>query len=152
MAARAAWRICSTNKWWTSLGKKRGTKNLRSGPAVHDDLVARKLLAGSPNMLWLTDITEHHTSEGKLYLCAVKDVFSNRIGFFRFRVDARDGVHVDARRVLVADALFGDHIGHLYLWSLLGSDAALRGCRRWGRPGIMRRKLSELDPIAEPAG
>ena len=29
--------------------------------------------------MWLTDITEHPTGEGKLYLCAVKDVFSNRI-------------------------------------------------------------------------
>jgi hypothetical protein len=29
--------------------------------------------------LWLTDITEHPTGEGKVYLCAVKDVFSNRI-------------------------------------------------------------------------
>lgn len=25
------------------------------------------------------DLTEHHTDEGKLYLCAIKDVFSNRI-------------------------------------------------------------------------
>jgi putative transposase len=29
--------------------------------------------------LWLADITEHPTREGKLYLCAIKDVFSNRI-------------------------------------------------------------------------
>jgi len=27
----------------------------------------------------LTDITEHPTSEGKLYLCAIKDVYSGRI-------------------------------------------------------------------------
>lgn len=30
-------------------------------------------------MLWLVDITEHPTAEGKLYLCAVKDAFSGRI-------------------------------------------------------------------------
>jgi putative transposase len=29
--------------------------------------------------VWLTDITEHPTAEGKLYLCAIKDCFSNRI-------------------------------------------------------------------------
>ena len=29
--------------------------------------------------MWLTDITEHPTLEGKLYCCAIKDVFSNRI-------------------------------------------------------------------------
>ena len=33
----------------------------------------------APNELWLSDITEHWTGEGKLYLCAVKDVWSNRI-------------------------------------------------------------------------
>ena len=32
-----------------------------------------------PNQLWLADITEHRTGEGKLYLCAIKDVLSNRI-------------------------------------------------------------------------
>jgi transposase InsO family protein len=29
--------------------------------------------------LWLTDITEHPTGEGKLHLCAIKDACSNRI-------------------------------------------------------------------------
>lgn len=49
------------------------------GPAVHDDLVRRVFSAPAPNLVWLTDITEHPTSEGKLYACAIKDVFSNRI-------------------------------------------------------------------------
>ena len=35
--------------------------------------------ADAPNELWLVDITEHKTAEGKLYLCAIKDVYSNRI-------------------------------------------------------------------------
>ena len=29
--------------------------------------------------VWLSDLTEHPTREGKLYLCAIKDVWSNRI-------------------------------------------------------------------------
>lgn len=29
--------------------------------------------------LWLADITEHKTADGKLYVCAIKDVYSNRI-------------------------------------------------------------------------
>lgn len=29
--------------------------------------------------MWLTGITEHRTDEGKLYLCAIKDVYSKRI-------------------------------------------------------------------------
>jgi len=46
---------------------------------VHDDLVRRDFTATGPNRLWLADITEHRTGEGKLYLCAIKDVWSNRI-------------------------------------------------------------------------
>jgi transposase InsO family protein len=35
----------------------------------------------------LTDITEHPTQEGKLYLCAIKDAFSNRI--VGYSIDSR---------------------------------------------------------------
>lgn len=49
------------------------------GPPVHDDLVQRDFTATKINELWLTDISEHPTGEGKPYLCAVKDVFSNGI-------------------------------------------------------------------------
>lgn len=78
MAERTAWRICSQNQLWSVFGKKRG-KNGKVGPPVHDDLVERDFTAVAPNQLWLADITEHPTGEGKLYLCAIKDVFSNRI-------------------------------------------------------------------------
>ena len=39
----------------------------------------RDFSASEPNVLWLTDFTEHPTLEGKLYLASLKDVFSNRI-------------------------------------------------------------------------
>ncbi len=39
----------------------------------------RVFRADVPNRLWLTDIAEHWTSGGKLYCCAIKDEFSNRI-------------------------------------------------------------------------
>ena len=78
MAERTAWRICSQHRWWSVFGKKRG-KNGKVGPPVHDDLVERDFTAEAPNQWWLADITEHPTREGKLYLCAIKDVFSNRI-------------------------------------------------------------------------
>ncbi len=61
------------------LAKKRGLGR-KAGPPVHDDLVRRVTSPPTaPNELWLTDITEHPTAEGKLYLCAIKDVCSNRI-------------------------------------------------------------------------
>ena len=78
MAERTAWRICADNQWWSVFGKKRG-KNGKTGPPVHDDLVERDFTADAPNQLWLADITEHSTREGKLYICAIKDAFSNRI-------------------------------------------------------------------------
>ena len=78
MAERTAWRICTENKWWSVFGNKRA-KNGKTGPPVHDDLVERDFTADEPNQLWLSDITEHRTNEAKLYLCAIKDVFSNRI-------------------------------------------------------------------------
>ncbi|MGP5055248.1 IS3 family transposase [Brachybacterium paraconglomeratum] len=79
MCERTAWRICRDNQWWSVFGKKRGKNGKRPGPPVHDDLVQRDFTADDVNELWLTDITEHWTDEGKLYLCAIKDVFSGRI-------------------------------------------------------------------------
>ena len=75
---RRIWRICSTNGWWSVFGKRR-SKAGRPGPPAHDDQVRRNFTATAANRLWLTDITEHPTSEGKLYLCAIKDVYSGRI-------------------------------------------------------------------------
>lgn len=44
-----------------------------------EDLVNRKFTVDGPNLLWLTDITEHSTEEGKLYCAAVMDAYSRRI-------------------------------------------------------------------------
>jgi putative transposase len=100
MAARTAWRICSDNGWWSAFGKKRGKNGKKpgqkAGPPVHDDLCAvtgekgrirHEFTAGAPNQLWIGDITEHWTGEGKLYVCAFKDVFSNRI--VGYSIDSR---------------------------------------------------------------
>ncbi|TWD81942.1 transposase InsO family protein [Kribbella amoyensis] len=87
MADRTAWRICSAMGWWSAFGKKRSKNGKKPGPPVHDDLVRRDFTAQAPNRLWLADITEHRTGEGKLYLCAVKDVYSNRI--VGYSIDSR---------------------------------------------------------------
>ena len=79
MCERTAWKICRDNQWWSVFGKKRGKNGKRPGPPVHDDLVKRDFSTDAVNELWLTDVTEHWTDEGKLYLCAIKDVFSGRI-------------------------------------------------------------------------
>lgn len=79
-------RLCRDHGIWSVFSKKRGL-NRKPGPPVHDDLVERDFTAAAPNELWLTDITEHPTAEGKLYLCAVKDVYSGRI--VGYSMDAR---------------------------------------------------------------
>jgi transposase InsO family protein len=73
-------RLCREHQVWSTTVKKgrRGSQKT-PGPAVHDDLVQRVFTASVPDEVWLTDITEHPTAEGKLYCCAVKDLFSNRI-------------------------------------------------------------------------
>jgi transposase InsO family protein len=59
-------------------GPKKHKKNLVNAP-TEEDLVQRNFSADRPDALWLTDITEHHTSEGKVYCCAVLDLFSRKI-------------------------------------------------------------------------
>jgi putative transposase len=65
-------------------------------PPVHDDLVRRRFVADSPDRLWLTDITEHPTREGKVYLAAVLDVFSRRIVGWSIADHLRAELVVDA--------------------------------------------------------
>jgi putative transposase len=77
---RRVWRLCRNQRAWSTTTKKgRRSSGKTPGPPVHDDLVQRVFTAPAPDLVWLTDITEHPTAEGKLYCCAIKDVFSNRI-------------------------------------------------------------------------
>jgi putative transposase len=46
---------------------------------ISTDLVNRDFTATDPNRKWLTDITEHHTREGKVYCAVVLDVYSRRV-------------------------------------------------------------------------
>ena len=67
MADRTAWRLCSANGWWSVFGKPKAyAKAQKAGAPAHKDLVARDFTADGPNRLWLTDITEHRTGEGRM--------------------------------------------------------------------------------------
>jgi putative transposase len=77
---RRVWRLCRQHRVWSTTTKKgRKGAGKTPGPAVHDDLVQRSFSASRLDEVWLTDITEHPTLEGKLYVCSIKDVCSNRI-------------------------------------------------------------------------
>ena len=45
----------------------------------HPDLVNRQFTRPQPDQLWVTDITEHPTREGKVYCAVVLDAFSRRV-------------------------------------------------------------------------
>jgi transposase InsO family protein len=77
-------------------GPRKGVKNLKN-VATCEDLVERRFAASAPNQLWLTDITEHPTGEGKLYCCAVLDLCSRKV--VGWSIDRR------CEAVLVNDAL-----------------------------------------------
>jgi putative transposase len=51
----------------------------RANIATTADLVERRFDQPAPDQLWVTDITEHPTREGKVYCCVVLDVFSRRV-------------------------------------------------------------------------
>jgi putative transposase len=77
---RRVWRLCRENQVWSTTTRKGRRANGKTpGPAVHDDLVQRNFTAADLDRVWLTDITEHPTLEGKLYVCSIKDCCSNRI-------------------------------------------------------------------------
>ncbi len=76
---------------------------------MHDDLVRRDFTAARVNELWLTDITEHRTDEGKLYLCAIKDVYSGRI--VGYSIDSRMKVRRAVNALDNAVARRGDIAG-----------------------------------------
>ena len=63
----------------SGLPKRRRHKPSGSNRYTSEDLVNRAFGRDGPNQLWMTDITEHPTREGKLYCCAVLDAFSRRI-------------------------------------------------------------------------
>lgn len=104
----------------------------RPGPPVHDDLVNRDFHADAPNQLWLTDISEHWAGQRKLYLCAVKDVFSNRI--VGYSIDAWMSVRlaIDALQMAV---------------DRRGGPSQVRGCRVHSDRGSQFRARSYLEAV-----
>ena len=77
---RRVWRLCSEHKIWSTTTKKgRKGAGKHPGPALHEVVVQRNFTAPAPDLVWLTDITEHRTAKGRLYACVIKDVCSNRI-------------------------------------------------------------------------
>ena len=111
ISVRTAWRLCSANAWFSTFGWGQATNGQRPRRPVHDDLCAitdehgrtrHEFRAEAPNQLWLTDLTEHWTDEGKLYLCAIKDAYSGRIVGYSISSRKKARLAVDALEMAVA--------------------------------------------------
>jgi transposase InsO family protein len=61
------------------LPKRRLPRGARVGNIDCADLVGRLFARHAPDQLWMSDITEHRTNEGRIYCCVVIAAFSRRI-------------------------------------------------------------------------
>ncbi|RAY10649.1 IS3 family transposase [Actinomadura craniellae] len=91
------------------------------------DLVKRDFRRDDPNQLWVTDITEHPTREGKLYRCVVLDAYSRRV--VGWAIDSRQradlatsalGMAIDARGIagqISGGIIHADHGTQFTSWT-----------------------------------
>ncbi len=143
------WRVCSQEGMFSAAHRRKGKrKHRRPGPAVHDDHVRRDFTAQAPNRLWLTDITEHRTGEVKLYLCAVKDVFSNRI--VGYSIDSRMKARLAVSALDDAVNRRGNPVG-VIVHSDRGSQFRSRRYRRSLRRHKLRGSMGRVGACADNA-
>ena len=150
------WRLCSIAGVFASHHRRRG-KAGKPGPAVHDDLLAvvdkhgvvrHEFTASAPNEVWLTDISEHPTGEGKLYLCAVKDVYSNKIVGYSIDSRMKSSLAVSAIRNAIALRSPAGTICHSDRGSQFRSKKVVRLLKNNGLRGSMGRVGSSGDNAA----
>jgi transposase InsO family protein len=131
-------RLCTQQRLWSVHATKRGLSR-RPGPPVHDDLVSRQFRSHQLDRLWLTDLTEHPTGQGKLYLCAVKDACSNRIVGYSMGERMTSQLAVDALANAVALRRPNQTVVHSDRGSQFRSHAFVHELRRHGLHGSMGR-------------
>ena len=135
---RRVWRLCSQQRSWSVFAKKRGL-NRKAGPPVHDDRLKRVFTAPDIDKVWLTDITEHQTSEGKLYLCAVKDVCSRRIVGYSISDRMKASLAVNALNMAIQRRGPVKTIVHSDRGSQFRSKKYIKALKRAGLRGSMGR-------------
>ncbi|MCC8245016.1 DDE-type integrase/transposase/recombinase [Saccharothrix sp. NEAU-S10] len=141
------------------LMRRNGIKSLpnrRRPRPKHDtptavDLVDRDFARPAPNQLWVTDITEHPTREGKVYCAVVLDVHSRRV--VGWSIDSSQtaalatnalGMAISNRSPLSDTVIHSDHeVQGEFNWSSQHFDDGGVG---WdGRGSRCRRRRAELD-------
>lgn len=109
------------------------------------DLVNRQFTVDAPDRLWVTDITEHPTEEGKLYCAAVMDAYSRKIVGWSMADHIRTELVLDALGMAIIrrkpaggqTILHSDHGSQYMSWAfgqrlrnagLLGSMGSVGDC------------------------
>lgn len=117
----------------------------RDGSQPSDDLVGRQFDPNEPNRLWVMDVTEHRTGEGKVYLAAVLDAYSRRVVGWSIADHMRAELVADAIQMAVwrrrpepdQTIAHSDHGGNYTSWlfgqrlrnaGLLGSMGSVGDC------------------------
>lgn len=75
---------------------RRRWRHHQRSEAIWPDHVKREFTADAPDRLWVTDITQHRTSEGWVYAAIVLDVFSRRVVGWSIADHLRTELVVDA--------------------------------------------------------
>lgn len=108
---------------------QRGGSHHRTAGGVYSGRSGARTARSPDPPFWLTDITEHNTAEGKLYLCAVKDAFSGWI--VGYSIDSRMKASLAVRAVRNAVRRRGDVDGcivHSDRGSVSKQETAPRTC------------------------
>lgn len=81
--------------------RRRGCTRRDPDATPSDDLVNRQFCVDGPDRLWVMDITEHPTGDGKVYLAAVVDAWSRRVVGWSIADHIRAELVVDALQMAV---------------------------------------------------
>ncbi len=125
--------------------KGRGCTRRDPNAVASDDLVGRAFDPERPDRLWVMDVTEHPTAEGKLYLAVVLDAFSRRAVGWSIADHIRSELVVDALQMAIwrrrpadgATVAHSDHGSQYTSWAfgrrlrsagLLGSMGSIGDC------------------------
>jgi len=121
---------------------------VRPRPPVQDDLVKRDFRATEMNQVWLTDITEHKTIEGTLYMASLLDVFSGRIVGYSIGSRMTSDLAVSALRNAISLRSPTNTVVHSDRGSQFRSTAFVRMLKNNGLRGSMGRVASAGDNAA----
>ncbi|WNM31762.1 IS3 family transposase [Streptomyces sp. Li-HN-5-11] len=121
--------------------------------AAAPDFVRRDFSADAPDQVWCGDMTEIVTSEGKLYLATVIDLFSRRL--LGYAMGARHDAELVVASLHMAAATRGGDVKGVIFHSHRGSEYVSRrfkrACRRLGVTQSMGRVGSCFDNAVSEA-